>query len=162
MLPPTVYSIPTPVSYPLFVEKPYITPFHWCPENNFGVNHVYQDLFSKSINNNKVDKHNKVDKFKKKKNRMKIKILNSKIMHKSKKKKKKRKWWGWSEVYFLISFFTFSLHMTRYHIHVTLAQVTTQNILYIFWSSKYKIFFDKLFTTVIHIKNIQSYYNEKK
>ena len=40
---------------PLICRKAVYHPFHLCPENNFGVNHVYQYLFSKSIPHRKVD-----------------------------------------------------------------------------------------------------------
>ena len=38
--------------------------------------------------------------------------------------------------------------LRKYPIHVTSAQATTQNKVYITWGSKQKIFFDKQFTTV--------------
>ena len=70
-------------------------------------------------------------------------IVNLKIKYKSKK-------FGSDQKY-----------SSKYPIHATSAQGTTENTPYISWGRTQKIFYDKHFTTVTTHKNVQSYYNEK-
>ena len=117
------YCIPTLITSPLFVEKALYQPFYWCPENNFGVSHVYQGLSSKSM-------HAALESWLIQKNRIKIIIANSKIKQKSKQ------FWEWSEIYFLLSFCTL-LRCTIYvyiciYIHVYIYSTASQSTIYIY------------------------------
>ena len=47
-------SVPILIPFPIFVERPHTTTFI-DSQSNFGVEHVYRDLFPKSIPHNKVD-----------------------------------------------------------------------------------------------------------
>ena len=106
---------------PPICRKAVYHPFHWCPQNNFGVNHTYQGLFlnqcnTKTLNNSK--------------NRIKIMIVNCKIKHKSNTMLGVIK----NLVLDFILYFV-TTYMRKCPIHVTWAKGTTQNT-YITWESK--------------------------
>ena len=60
-----------------------------------------------------------------------------------------------------ILYFVTAYIIWDYPTHVTWAQGTTPNTLYIIWESKKKNFHGKQFTTVTTHKNVRNYYNEK-
>ena len=117
---PIVYSIPTLVPFPPICRKTVYHPFHWFPENNFGVYRVYQGLFSKSM---LVDQFRKIE--------WKFMIVISKIKHKCKTILGVMR----NLVLDFILYFV-TAYMRKYPIHVTSRQRATQNTLYITWRSK--------------------------
>ena len=110
-------------------------PFHWCPQNNFGVYHAYQGLFLNRCNTKKPSLIQK--------NRIKLMIGNSKIKYKSNTMLGVIR----NLVLDFILYFVTAC-MRKCPINVTSAQCTTQNTVQIIWGSKQKNFYDKQFTTV--------------